>query len=510
MIVITLVVLYGPGQKLHAAPAQEKQIHIRVCRDGAPVAGLQAADFQLTQGTQTLPVTAVEPVVSRLQQPEPLKPRSIALVLNVSRSQVDLLAPLQSFIRDTLKPNDRLLVVTNHFVVPEHLLVDPDAEIGRIGRLIETEQKWQELRMNVMKMEMERFSMRMRRGLSTLYATDEYTSPISGESVELFQVEFPRFMEAYKQFILEYRQQYIQIQPQNLVQLNQFLERQGGGAWVVSLFQHTALPQIKESSQFVSIVHGALAGGSLSSADDTMSNFTIWDRMQDLQKKLGDMELEVQKRTDLALSPNRALFHTLRLTGSYGTSSAGGEFEWRPVSLSAENALVESTRASGGILTDMQKVDAFLQQVASREEVGYRITCQPVPGSIDPISIRVSGSDQVTRFTPNPAKDDRNETISISVNQVKVEKQILTFSIAVTTPDRQPVSGTIPVTIQLTIVDQNLKPVLSTQKEFPITADAKPIEIQLPKLKRGKYDLVLTATSAQYNCGDLIIESLEI
>lgn len=490
---------------------EETRIPVRVFRDGKAVQGLENLSFSVLIDGMERKVTGIKPLSFKLEkgpETESRMARTVALVLNIATSQEILNPIVEKFLENCLGESDRIMVVTNHFMIPLRHTGDKGELSARIGNLIETELDWQSKRLYTMKTEMDRFIRRFRQ------AVNEIDGQI-GETTSFFEMEFPRFMEIYIQFIQDYRGRFLQVTPDSLKYMEKILEKQDGTCWVVTFFQRGGLPQIKSSAQFMKTIQNTMR--NYMGGDSEMRGMSIWDRMMDLQEKTGQMQDQLNDASAFQLNTGKAVWHLFFFPATFHESFLQDEFEWKAVKLQAELALAAASRKTGGILVDKSDAVAFIQQISTRMEPYYELSLEPGGKKIQPdssVQIIIKDGNPAACETVRLAMDSRTGTgkavKEVRVKDIGFEKKIFSFSIEnfQSLSANGETKGRIEVRLQ--IVNEKLEAVLNNRNEFTVHKEGEAIQIRFPKLKKGKYDVILTVTDLGNQTSDMIVYPVQI
>ena len=216
------------------------EVPVRVFQGKQPVVGLKKDDFQLFLNGKRKEINGFYEVRKKLAdnlsrdsgssegtQPG-IPPRLFVMIFNLSSVTQDLTSQLDMFFERIIRPNDRLMVLTNRFFISEWEVVNKEEARRKIKEVLDKET-------HQLRMEMLAFETNLRSSAAALkfqLATSEYN---------LLPV-FQEFFFNYRFILEDIKDQYLRIPVEQYIKIAEYLKSQQADKWVINFYQMGRLP----------------------------------------------------------------------------------------------------------------------------------------------------------------------------------------------------------------------------------------------------------------------------
>jgi hypothetical protein len=229
------------------------QFPVRVFLEGQPVGGLSKKDFTLFVDDKETPINGFYETRKKLNSPpdhaagqglsENAPQRLFVIIFNISDYNLNLEKDIDAIFRDILRPDDRFMVISNNYFLPETTLKDPELEKRILRETLRKEAD--KLRMNILEVESE-----------LKVQANNFISRLS-DPVEQRQPDFPYevFREFFTNYILtfeQFKKGYFDMAKEQYIKIAEYLKSQGAEKWVLNFFQVGLFPRFKMHGQIQS------------------------------------------------------------------------------------------------------------------------------------------------------------------------------------------------------------------------------------------------------------------
>lgn len=488
---------------------ENTQFPLRVFMDGLPVGDLNKDDFKLyVDGIET-PINGFYEVKKKLNSPPPLSPlasagnspeqsptRLFVLIFNVSDYNADLERDVDIVFQKILRPDDRFMVISNNFFLPESTVNNPGIQKKRV---IDTlQQEAQRLRLSITHLELE---------LKTLGDTFlERLEVAAARDPGSFPIEV--FKDFFRDYILtfeEFKQGYFDMAKEQYIKIAEYLRTQDAEKWVLNFFQVGIFPRFKLHGRIQSAINnfsvrpteaGVIGGGR-------GENVQLKQLIIDHLPRLDDVNKWMVDNISKLFVNSGATIHTLLRKPS--RENFMDYYEYRPISTDSESILREIARLTGGNVVQSNDAGEFVDKIISKEDIYYMITY--IPGDNEPrdVALRVElNSDKNYRLVYDNQKKPRffkkilaklrEYNPQIKIGTIRMENDILSVKISnmKTILLNQPENieaGKIEA--QITIMDNNSDVVWKTTKLYRATKSDGIFQTKIPALKVGNYNVLV-------------------
>jgi hypothetical protein len=518
-VILIAVILFSqvptglPGQESLPQTSQEPQesilenrtvtniqFPVRVFLDGQPVEGLSKKDFTLFVDDKETPINGFYEVRKKLNSPSDLSagqgpgdglpPRLFVFIFNISDYNLNLETDIDTIFRDILRIDDRFMVISNNYFLPEIILKDPALE-KRI--LLETLRKEAEkLRMSILEVEAE-----------LNVQANNFISRLS-DPVERRQPDFPYevFREFFTNYILtfeQFKKGYFDMSREQYIKVAEYLKSQAAEKWVLNFFQVGLFPRFK--------MHGQIQGALDLFTDTTNEERTPDIRMRalimDLLPKLEDVDKWMVDNISRLFVDSGATIHTL-LKKTHNTNFLD-HYEYQPISTDSESILREIARLTGGILVRDKSAAEFVSEISAKGDIYYMLTYAPENNEYKDSSLRLTiNSDKNYRLVYDNKKKPKlfkkildkikeynpqvkigtitvsDNTLSVKVNHIK--------TVPLGTRDNSRI-GRIEANVMIVAGNSNV--IWETRKYYKCKESESLFQTAIPSLEKGNYNILV-------------------
>jgi len=483
------------------------EIPVRVFMKGHPVDGLQVSDFHLFVDDREIPIAGLS--VNRKTLSDPTgedHPRLFVLLFNVVDQQMDFHEALSTCFNSILRSGDRLIVATNRFFLPERQVENPDTEKESILKIISMERKW--ARRNVQALE-NKLSLEM---------TDIRQRLAEGDQDYIIQTLLPRFIASYRRYVEEHLGEGLSLDANQYLRLSKYLQEQDAEKWVISFFQRGSIPLIRRNGNLYRILL-QMQRENLSN-DSEMKGMNLFDFLQELEVGVQMNEKGDERDIAKAMIQAGAVFH-LVLLNPVKAERYLDDFAWKPVTTSTEQVLHEAVTLTGGTEIYDNRFPRFFNSLKNEVDIEYHLLYTP-------ISLERKTGRKIRVVTGNPDHtvlyDDQErelylrrldeqisgESLQPKIERVSIEDGLLSFYVRLQRSLPEQKADPHSVNIRLRIINERAETILDRSRPFTIKNGVESVQVRLPELKKGEYDLLIEATETKKGKKDLVIHSFQL
>lgn len=480
------------------------QVPVRVFLKNKPVKGLKKEDFKLFLDGRETAVNGFYEARQKLKSRSPKNaakktPRLFALVFNISSDSRDLEKGLDTLFKQTIRRDDRLLVITNTMVLNDHIVENPQKEMVKIQKLVKIEAQ----RINFKLLAIESSVRFMANTLKTELDTGKFGDP---------EAAVKRFLVDYQNTFNEFRQIFFTPPEEQYIKIADYLRKQQVEKYVFHFYQVPRFPQLKVS------------GGTLYKAIEDVFNRSTPNpythEMLPLMNKPEEKDF-IQTMGKHFLNSG-ASFHTLLLSSPIPRQFE--EYAYRPVTTDSEHIFRQVTLDTGGKVIASTNMGKFIKGVGKTEDVYYMLTYAPKQtGKKGKVKVTVTNpsyprlqivydNQQRPAYFQKIAKKVEKQIPYIRIRQIRHKDGVLSMVIngAHMTADKDggAIQGRLLLNVKL--LNQNAVLLSSAQKAFKTKASDFPISLRLPGIKKGVYQVLLEVNDLNSSRNDLDISDLGI
>jgi len=476
------------------------QFPVRVFLDGRPVGGLSKKDFTLFVNDKETPINGFYETRKKLNSPpdhatmqglsESTPPRLFVIIFNISDYNLNLEKDIDAIFREILRPDDRFMVISNNYFLPETTLKDPQPE-KRI--LVETLRKEADkLRMSILEVESE-----------LKVQANNFLSRLS-DPVERRQPDFPYevFREFFTNYILtfeQFKKGYFDLAKEQYIKIAEYLKSQGAEKWVLNFFQVGLFPRFKMHGQ----IQAALDLYTENAREDQPPDIRMKALIMELLPKLEDVDKWMVDNISRLFVDSGATIHTL-LKKPKNTNFLD-HYEYQPISTDSESILREIARLTGGSLVYDKSAAEFVAAISAKEDIYYMLTYAPENNEDKDSSLRltINSAKNYRLVYDNKKKPQLFKKILDKIKeynpQVKIGTITLvndTLSVKVTRIKTVPLGNRDDARIgrieaKVMIVDSDSKVIWETRKFYKCKESESVFQTGIPPLKKGNYNVLV-------------------
>lgn len=484
-------------------------VPIRVFDGKTPVDGLTKDDFTLFLDGKKAAANGFYLLRKKLLQQEKIagtaseqkfEPRLFVLIFNLCDYHQNLPALIDTFFKDVLRKGDLLMLVSNNYFFPEWRVVDKEKTKQEILKLLKKE-------VVKLRMDMKFFETQ----LLSFAATAK--SRLADDRERLIE-EYPAHI--FKDFFLDYqlvlediRNKFLELPVGQYIKIAEYLRGRTIDKWVLNFFQVGRIPLLdsmgnidKTIQEYMhsSAPQGVKGGGfglGSNPREAARQLKTLYNDYHFKQNLFSENQLNADI-TKIFLNSG-ATFHTMLLKPiNPGFSS---DFKYQPVATDAETILKKLSRLTGGSIINSNKMTALIDRVSVKEDIVYMLTYVPRRGRKKPAPLNITVSNPKYRLVyDNQKRMKAFQGINKKIRRQGPEMQIEQLSYK---------GGTLMVKLnhmqmahydgedfgavlaRFKILDKRKKVAASFHKTYKGIDEAGQIQIKIPTLAKGRYQLVV-------------------
>lgn len=495
--ILLLGLLLG-GSLLAAA---DDTLEFRAWRDGKPVSGLQARDMKLIVNGSERQVSVLAEVRQKLAVSDATPPRLVTLLFNLSDFKLDLDPALDFIFASVLRPNDRLLVRSNNFSLADHALASPASEKKRLRQILDFEKRKYKVLYQSVRFQLTDLLNSTARLMSGQASDGGFAEPEAGNQQGVYPEAIRRnFIHVIVQTVQAYKKFFLNMDEGQLRRLAEYLRLQDAEKWGFVFF---------ERPNFFIPEPQSLLAGYLSPSElfrKMHQEFYVADNLNDVgigKSFIGSgtwstMLLTATDRIPLAVASEKG---TLRLDRS-SIASAG------------ERVFPQISRSTGGVVMDANPFEDFFAQVASSEDLFYRLSFAADPASpFRSVALTAAAPcELVYDDQRHPARPAATGPMPAAPQIAGVEVKGTGLQIKMSAQPAPAAGKQAPrIFISVQLFDGKMNMVFNkTVEGDAAAAETASLEVSLPALAKGVYDLVIEATDAVTRKNDLALFSLSV
>ncbi|MCP4215827.1 MAG: hypothetical protein GY765_14335 [bacterium] len=482
------------------------EVPVRVYHKGKPVKGLKKKDFTLRVNGKETPINGFYEVKKKLEtiaEKVPEAPRSFTLIFNIAAFNLELEEGLNTFFKKIIRPGDHLTVLTNQFLMKD--------------QLVESPQKEKELILKILRMEL----TRSRRKLILLESNLRYIAGILKSDMSLsapgkriqgarpsVELAIHRYVLGFRDLYEEFKGVYFDPTEAQYLQIAEMLKRQSMEKYVINFYHVPMFPQLK--------INGTLYNG-IRDYFKTIKKTNPY--YYDIQMKIAvPDQFKIENISKVFLNTG-ATFHTILLR--HRTLKYFEEYKYMPIAVDSEHICRSITKLTNGSLLNSNNIDKFIKKISQKEDVYYVMTYVPQGKT-------VKGKDGVLKVAVNRKKHKAvfdNQRRPLYLRQVVREVKEKTAPIQITSlEDKNGILAAVisgvrladanggakegKLLVRVKILDMEAQEVAKGEKAFKCKAGKVPVNLRLPALAEGKYQVVFSVNDLVARGNDLELKEL--
>lgn len=497
------------------------EVPVRVFSGGKPVAGLKKSDFQLLVNGKETKIRGFYQSRKKIDPAAAAKPRLFVLMFNICDYKLGIEGVLDRFFHLILRPHDRLIIVTNHFFIDDRIILNPQEENEKLGKILQLEKDRAEQELKKLELE-----------LKSLVRTYKYRV---NQHEQFKEVDTQDFINSYMQLVRQFRGLYLDLSTEKYIRLARYLSAQRVERWVLTFYQIGWFYKPK----FGSGLFKSILGLDENSTDllNSFESLRTYDRIQEIFEAPDSLP---QDDLFKLFAGTGAAFHMLLLehVGKMSNEFAR-DLNYVPVISDTYTLLKNLSLKTGGLVSPANEIDSFYQRLLSSEDLHYVLTyvpekkknSNPKKEKQQKIKVMVKNRDCQVYY------DDQKrggyyrrilEKIRITIPQIKInrvtyENQALSFIVSnfklntSSSDDARAASDIIKLPVRIQVFNQNSQSLFNGVQMFELTAadlqgkEAKVrLQVDFPRLPPGDYSVFIWVGDLLTGKRDLAIKSITI
>lgn len=470
------------------------EVPVRVFQGKQPVGGLKKEDFQLFLNGKRKEINGFYEVRKKIvdnfsrdsgssrETQQSIPPRLFLLIFNLSSFSQDLTSKLDMFFERIIRPDDRLMVLTNHFFISEWEVVNKEDSKGKIKEVLEKE-------IHQLQMDMLTFETDLRASAATLKS-----QLAIGESNILSA--FQEFFYSYRFILEDIKDRYLSLPLDQYIKIAEYLKSQEADKWVINFYQVGRLPLPDKSGEINQLITRYAESGPM-------------EYRGPLQQLYYDSVLKIKMIDTLfiediakAFLNSGATVHTQLLLPLPRFLSE--DFQYETISTESASIMTELSRLTGGRVLTSNRTEKFIRDITTREDITYVLTYVPNTGKKrekPKLTVKVKNKNyRLTYDNQQRLKsfDDMVEQLTQNIKDLEVESlschnQEMTFKLKNIQVVQYEEEKFWAVQARVKILDQYSRFITDFKKVFKgeKIAGEGTISIKLPSLGKGRYYIVL-------------------
>lgn len=465
-------------------------VPVRVFAGKKMVSGLSKDDFVLLVNGKKYPITGfyeqrkkiTDPAAVNPSEQNPSPSRLFVLIFNLSDYHQDLKSLMDVFFTDIARPDDYLIVISNHFFFPEWKLTNPQKTKENLLALLEKEK-------NIIKNDLQWFQNELRSIAINFYSrlNDEAERALPDYPVDIFK----EFFINYELIIEDMQRRYLDLPEERFIQIASYLKSQNRDKWVFNFFQVGQLPLLdtfggiqKEMSKYLDA--NGTVGREIANLNFKYLKLTTTEE-NILLKDIGKLFVD-----------SGATFHTMLLKPLNPGFSQ--DFKFQSVSTDAETLLKKISAQTGGKVFRSNNIKKFTRELTLMEDIVYVLAYAP-NRKLKNADLAITTTNQNyrveydnrSRIKPfeRTLKKMNLEKPPVTIEKMSLNGQELTVqlsNIKLVQEEQEPFGA---IQAKIKIENNHAKVLAAFEKTYKGLKAEGIFKVQLPPLSKGKYTVVL-------------------
>ena len=505
--------IFLPVPKYVYAQKQEKIVEevdvinviltVRVFSKGEPVKGLKKQDFRLEVDGKAVPINAffekrkkIEVTEVEAKRPA-FAPRLFVLVFTVSDYNINMKQCVDTLFQKIIRPNDRLIVVSNHYFLNDRTVTNVKKEKETIKEILEHESRL--LRNDLRSIETELKSIvedTMNRGGSPQLITKE------------FQI---RYLNVYD----NYKSRYNNLKKVQSLNMAEYLKKQDLKKWVINFYQLGMFPQLKPAWDM-----RGQNGQSLRAVFEDWAENSPWVRAEltELDAKMRTADNHMVNEISKYFLNSQVTFHTLLMKGI--NMIYLDHFDYKPVATNSESIMRKITTLTGGEVAAGTNVEAFVEKISQKEDVYYVLSYIPLKTHKQQkvkVTLNVNKAYQIVydnqerpRYMKKMIKKATQPDPQIQIKNLSYKNGILALHLTGIKMGDSDTRKRGKIHLRIKILNDKCDILTQTEKTFLCKEGNFVLRVMPPKLKEGNYDIVAEVGDLLTGKNDMAIKDITI
>lgn len=498
----------GQEDIIETVTVKNVTVTVRVYDGKKPVPGLKKEDFNLTIDGKPQSINGffterkiISPNATPSATPSAtpdspgaVRPRLFLLLFNVAGYRQDLSDTLSYFFNKVIRPDDRLMVMTNHYYFPQWKIQEPEKTKREILKLLDKEML--RFRADLKRFENELLSetISLKSEISAALNIEKDTGvDMTGHVSGLYK----NFFLVYRFILEDLRNQFLEFPIDHYIKIARYLRGQQGDKYVINFFQVGRIPMMD----------------SMGPLYKTMENF--WERSNSSARQIRilyqDFMMEIPTREEKVLNDlskaflnSGCTFHTMLLNPMMMPFST--DFKYESIASNTEVLLKKLTKQTGGGMLRSNKISKFVERITAREDIIYTLTYVPPAGKKTREKINISATapggekyrlvyDNQDRIKAFQRAEQRllKRGPDLAIQKLVYYNQSVIVKLNNITLVNYENEEFGAVEARVKVMGKGKKPLHTLKKVFRGIREEGMFQLMLPKLNKGKYHLVVEA-----------------
>jgi len=499
-------------------PAQEQEklveevdvvnvmVPVRVFYKGEPVKGLKKDDFKIHIKGKDIPVHGFFEKTKKITVEQPInrdqvktrEPRLFVLIFSINSYNINLKWNVDTLFQKIIRPNDRLIVVSNNYFLRDRVVKDLEKEKEKLTKILEVEVK--RVRQDLQRIEFD---------LKTL-VEDTVTMAAGGMPVTVVK----DFCSRYLNIFSDYRARYANLKKTQSLEMANYLEKQDIKKWVIYFHQIGMFPQLKPEYDG--------RGGPLPQIFADWSRSYPWVRaeLSRLQSELVSADGHMVKEISEYFLNTEVTFHTLLMKGI--NTVFLDYLDYKPIATNFESFMRKITDLTGGETVSSTNIEKFVNKIVEKEDIYYVLTYAPPAKSLkEKAKIKVTVNDQRYKVVydnqQRPGyikkmlkKIDREENPQIRINHLSYKNRVLAVSISGIKIGIIDDEKRGKIYLKIKILNDQSEVLSKIEKAFLCKKEKFVLRVKPPPVSKGNHDIVVEVDDLLTGKNDVAIKEVKI
>ena len=484
------------------------EIPVRVFNGNQPVGDLKKEDFEFFVNGKKTEINGFYETRKKLETSEStgkdapgeidvkMTPRLFVLIFNLSSYTQDFHDKMDLLFKRIIRPDDRVIVITNRFFLPEWEVMDPEKTKNKIIDVLDKET-------HQLKVDLTGFEVDLKSISTTLKS--RLSDPNEGANPSSILEEF--FLNY--QFILEdIKEKFLGIPVNQYIKISEYLKAQPMNKWVLNFYQLGRLPMIDsygEVNRFINKYlertttgRTGMSGGP--SEEDPKEVRVLLEKVY--YKFITDIKaIDNLLINDIckAFINSGAVVHTQLLNPPPRSFST--DYKYETINIESESILKELSRLTGGRILTSNRTDKFIDKITAGEDIVYFLTYVPLPGQkrVQKLDINVKGKNYRVVYDNRKRLKYFNEIMTklasrekdIEIESLSYQNDQLTVKLKNLRLVRYEGEEFGAVQARIKITDKQSRLISNYEKIFKGIKEQGIFQVTLPPTTGGQYHVVL-------------------
>ncbi|MCP4216807.1 MAG: hypothetical protein GY765_19305 [bacterium] len=505
------------------------EIPVRVYQKKKQVKGLKKDDFKILIEGKEVPINGFYEVRRTLKTDgKKSSPRMFALIFNVSSYTLEMEQSVDTLFRKLIRPGDRLMIMTNNFLMKNHIVHDPKEEKTKLQKILKLELARARVKLSQIESGLRYLAMTFKSDAGASNAIKPRLASIAAAVNQgRLAIVIRRFIVEYLDIMRECKSLFFDPTEAQYLEIAETLRAQSGDKWVLNFYQTPKFPQLKMTID--AVIYKRIEDYYKFARKPNDFQF-------DVQAKIGIPDLSKVDNISRILLSTGASFHSMLLRNF--TSKYLDEFTYQPIAVDAEYISRRVTKKTNGITFASDNIEKFLNRVTRKTDVYYVMTYVPPKDYKKGKKIKILPKNKLHKTVYDnlhrawylkKIQDKRlAELVPLRIESLEINtgKGNLALSVSGvlltdspdglkkdTADENEPFAEAVKkgtLLMDISIVDDDTRVVRKSRKAFNCKSQKVPLALRLPALKKGNYQLIISLRDINSKQNDMEIREFSI